>query len=54
MTFEDMVKLFYFMTFIPRLHILSTRGQKNVFFSIFLTRFFAILKVFLTEKEKNE
>merc|ERR1712082_209548 len=37
MTFEDMVKLFYFMTFIPKLHILATRGQKSGFFTIFGT-----------------
>ena len=35
MTIEDMVKLFYFMTFIPKLHILATRGQKSGFFTIF-------------------
>ncbi len=31
MTFEDLVKLFYFMTFIPKLHILATRCQKSGF-----------------------
>merc|ERR1712239_94108 len=35
MTFEDMVKLFYFMTFIPNLHILATRCKKSGFFTIF-------------------
>merc|ERR1712082_146741 len=35
MTFEDMVKLFYFMTFIPKLHILATRSQKSGFITIF-------------------
>merc|ERR1712082_106542 len=34
MTFEDMVKLFYFMSFIPKLHILATRGTKSGFFTI--------------------
>merc|ERR1712082_335535 len=34
-TFEDMVKLFYFMTFIPKLHILAIRGKKSGFFTIF-------------------
>merc|ERR1712082_29110 len=37
MTFEDMVKLFYSMTFIPKLHILATRGQTSGFFTIFGT-----------------
>ena len=38
MTFEDMVNLFYFttfMSFIPKLHIFATRGQKSGFFSHF-------------------
>ena len=35
MTFEDMVKLLYFMTFILKLHILATRCQTSGFFSIF-------------------
>merc|ERR1712082_306100 len=35
MTFVDMVKLFYFMTFIPKLHILAPRGKKSGFFTIF-------------------
>merc|ERR1712082_419033 len=29
------MKLFYFMTFIPKLQILATRGQKSGFFTIF-------------------
>ena len=39
MIFEDMVKLFYFMTFIAKSHILATKGQKSGFFSIFFTCF---------------
>ena len=35
MTFEDMVKLFYFLTFIPKSHILD----KKVDFSTFFTHF---------------
>ena len=36
MTLEDVKKnFFYFMTFIPKLHILSTRGKETVFFTIF-------------------
>ena len=42
----------YFITFIAKSHILATRGQKSGFFSIFL-HVLAILKVFLTEKEKK-
>ncbi len=38
MTSEDMVKLFYFMTFIPKLHFLATRGKK-VDFLPFLSNF---------------
>ena len=44
MTFEDMVKLFYFMTFIPKSHILA------IF--LFFLHVSALLKVFLTELEK--
>ena len=49
MTLEDVTKLFYFMTFIPKSHILA----KKVDFLHFL-HISAILKVFLTKKEKNE
>ena len=50
MTLEDVKKLsFYFITFIPKSHILT----KHVDFFTFL-HISAILKVFLTEKEKSE
>merc|ERR1712082_592057 len=41
MTFKDMLKLFNFMTFIPKLHILATRGQKSGFFLPFLGKWWA-------------
>ncbi len=53
MTFEDMVKLFYFMILIPKLNILATRGKKGGFFTIF-GHISAILEDFLTEMEKSE
>merc|ERR1712082_167955 len=52
MTFEDMVKLFYFTTFIPKLHILATRGQKSGFFTIFGT-FRPFWRTSLPERKKN-
>jgi hypothetical protein len=53
MTFEDMVKLFYFITFIPKFHILATRGEKSCILTIF-SPILAILEDFLTEKEKDK
>ncbi len=52
MTFEDIVKLFYFMSFFPKLHILATRVKKSGFFTIF-GHISAILEDFLTEMEKS-
>ena len=52
MTFEDMVKLFYFMTFIPKLHILAARGKKSGFFTIFGT-FRPFWRTSLPERKKN-
>ena len=34
---EDVGKLFYFMKFIPKLHILATRGKKSEMLTIFDT-----------------
>ena len=48
---EDVGKLFYFMTFIPKFHILATRGKKSGILTIF-GPILAILEDFLTEKEK--
>ena len=50
---EDVAKLFYFMTFIPKLHILATKGKKSWILMIFV-HILAILKDFHTEMEKNE
>ena len=50
---EDVAKLFHFMTFIPKLHILDTKGKKSWIFMIFV-HISAILKDFHTEIEKNE
>ena len=50
---EDVGKLFYLMNFIPKLHILATRGQKSEILTIF-GHISAILEDFLTEMEKNE
>ena len=50
---EDVGKLFYFMNFIPKLHILATRGKKSGIFTIF-EHISAILEDLLTEMEKNE
>ena len=50
MTFEDVAKLFYFMTFISKFHILSTRGKKSGFFLPILYTFWPFWR---TEKEKN-
>ena len=49
---EDVRKLFYFMTIIPKLHILATRGKKMFFFTIF-GHISSILEDFLTEMEKK-
>ena len=46
-TLEGVAKLFYFMAFIPKCHILATRGKFYHFGHIS-----AILEDFLTEKEK--
>merc|ERR1712082_302478 len=51
MTFEDMVKLFLFITFIAKFNILATRGKKSCFFYHFW-HISAILDDFLTRKEK--
>ena len=48
-----MAKLFYFMTFLPKFHILAPRNKKSGDFTIF-EHILAILEVFLTEKEKNK
>ena len=48
---EDMVKLFYFMTLIPKFHILATRGKQKLILTIFV-HVLAILEDFLTEMEK--
>ena len=40
------------LTFIPKIHILATRGEKRYILTIF-GRILAILEDFLTEKEKN-
>ena len=50
---EDVGKLFYFMIFIPKLHILATRGPKSGFLPFFW-HILAILEDFLTEMEKSE
>ena len=52
MTLEDVAKLFYFMTFIPKCHILATRCKKCGIFTI-LGNILAILEDFLTELEKK-
>ena len=44
---------FFFMTVIPKLHILATRGKKVDFFTIF-GHISAILEDFLTEMEKSK
>ena len=49
---EDVGKLFYLMNFIPKLHILATRGKKSEILTIF-GHISAILEDFLTEMEKN-
>ena len=51
LVWEDVGKLFYFMTFIPKLHILATRGQNSGILTIF-GHISAILEDFLTEKKK--
>ena len=53
MTLEDMAKLFYFLTFIPKFHILAPRSKKSENVTIF-GHISGILEDFLTEKEKNE
>ena len=50
MTLEDVAKLFYIMNFIPKFHILGTRGKQIVIFTIF-GHISAVLEDFLTEKE---
>merc|ERR1712239_19708 len=51
-TFEEMVKLFYFMTFIPKLHIFATRGKKSGYFTIFGT-FQPFWRTSLPERKKT-
>ena len=53
MTFEDMVKFYYFLTFITKLPILAPRANKSGFFTIF-GDISAILEDFLNEMEKRE
>ena len=48
MTLEDVTNRFYFMTFIPKSHILANKLDFSPFLHVL-----AILKVFLTEKEKK-
>ena len=52
MTLEDVAKPLYFMAFLPKFHILATRGKKSGILTIFVY-VSAILEDFLTEKEKN-
>jgi len=52
MILEDVAKLFYFMTFIPKFHILAPRSKKSRNFIIF-GQISAILEDFLTEKETS-
>ena len=51
-TLEEVAKLFYFMTFIPKCHILATRGQNSGILTIFW-HISAVFEDFLTELEKN-
>ena len=48
MTLEDMANIIYFITFIPKFHILATRGQKSWILKIF-GHISATLEDFLTE-----
>ena len=50
MTLEDMAKLFYFMTFIPKLHILATRGKKVDFLPFWRTSWLKWKKMNKTKK----
>ena len=49
---KDVTKLLYLMIFIPKFHILATRGQKMGILIIF-QHFLAILEDIVTEMEKN-
>ena len=51
-TLEDMKKLFYFITFIPKCHILVIRCKKCGILTIF-GHVLAILKDFLSELERK-
>ena len=51
MTFENMAKHCYFITFILKIHILAPGGKKTEIFTIF-GHISAILEDFLTELEK--
>ena len=53
MTLEDVAKLFYFFTFIPKFHILAPRSKKSENVTIF-GHISGILEDFLTEKQKKE
>ena len=53
MTLEDVAKLFHFITFIPKFHILASSGKRGGSLTIFVY-ILAILEDFLTEKEKYE
>ena len=49
---EDAARLIYFMTFIPKFHVLASRGKKSGNLNIFL-HVLAILEDFLTEKQAS-
>ena len=51
MTLEDVAKLLYFFTFIPKFHILAPRTKKSENVKIF-GHISGILEDFLTEKNK--